>query len=95
MSVSKIDTIRGEIDSAYTQYLSAVSRQSGFAVAKERLKNVLVGYVGDLIPALSDLQAKEKELKEVKEERDMLAAALQDADEENAKLRKNASKSGK
>lgn len=89
------NTLRKDIESAYMAYNGAVARQSGLSLAKERLKNVLFNNVKGILDVLGESAKKDKQIKELTEERDMLDVSLKEADDEITKLKKSASKAGK
>lgn len=76
-------TVAGMVESlgrAKQEFITAKARNSGVAVAKERMKNLLFNYYDPIVQALLE-NAK------LKEENDMLEASLEDTDKENDELR--------
>lgn len=89
------EQIRSEIIHAHLDYESAVARQSGIQIAKERLKNILFTYSNEIVEMVDGNKKVTAELAALRDERDMLATALHEADIENDKLRKSVAKTGK
>lgn len=77
MTADKITSL----SAAKSALISAKASNAGVSVAKERMKNLLFNYYDDLI--MSALESMN-----LKEEVESLEAALEESDQENAKLRK-------
>ena len=77
-----------QIESAQIDYLAALSRGSGAAGARDRLKNVLFTFCGEIMEALRRTAELEKANAKLAEDLDALDAALAEADKENVELKK-------
>lgn len=77
-----------QIESAQIDYLAALSRGSGTAGARDRLKNILFTFCGEIMEALRRTAELEKANAKLAEDLDALDAALAEADKENVELKK-------
>jgi len=82
-----------QIESAQIDYLAALSRGSGAAGARDRLKNVLFTFCGEIMEALRRTAELEAKAAGLSEDIVSLEAALAEADEEVARLRASTPKS--
>lgn len=79
-----------ELESAQIDYLAALSRGSGTAGARDRLKNYLFTYCGEIMEALRRTAELEAEVAGLRDDIASLEAALAEADEETARLKASA-----
>lgn len=77
-----------ELDHAKLVLRQAQARNSGVMSARDGIKNILFNNLDGIVDTLKGAEGKETEIRGLKEEVNMLNNALEEADEENNKLRK-------
>lgn len=82
-----LDKVYADIDSAIYAYKNAVSAGAGISGARERLKNILYTYQGDIARCMKAYRDLIKYAQECNTRASMFEEALNESDDENAKLK--------